>query len=51
MQVDNLFIVKEPLGAFLNNKVNIEIVNMLSVKLGCGHFNERFQHLCKNLHI
>jgi hypothetical protein len=34
MQVDNLLIVKEPLGAFLNKRVNIEIVNMLSVKLG-----------------
>jgi len=51
MQVDNLFIVKEPLWPFLHKKVNIEVVNMLSVRLGCGHFNERLQHLHENLHI
>jgi hypothetical protein len=24
---------------------------MFSIWLGCGHFNERLQHLRKNLHI
>jgi hypothetical protein len=32
-------------------KVNIEVVNMLDVRFRCDHFNKRFQHLCKNLHI
>jgi hypothetical protein len=36
---------------FIDKKINIEIVNMLSIRLGRGHFNERFQHLHKNLHI
>jgi len=51
MQVDNLLTIKQPLGAFLEWGINIEVMNMLSVRLGHGHFNERFQHLRKNLHI
>jgi hypothetical protein len=51
MQVDNIFIIKQPLGMFLDMRVNIKVVNMLNVKLKRGHFNERFQHLHKNLHI
>jgi len=49
--VDNLLTIKQPLGAFLDWRINIEVMNMLSVRLGHGHFNERFQHLHKNLHI
>ncbi len=41
MQVDNLLTVKQPRGAFLDKKVNIKTMNMLSGKLGHGHFNER----------
>jgi hypothetical protein len=26
-------------------------MNMLSIKLGHGHFNKKLQHLYKNLHI
>ncbi len=51
MQVDNLLIIKQPLRTFINKRINIEVVNMLGVKLGRGHFNERLQHLHKNLHI
>ncbi len=51
MQMDNLLIVKQPPRTFLDRKVNIEAMNMLDVKLGRGHFYERFQHLCKNLQI
>ncbi len=51
MQVDNLLIVKQSLGVFLDKKVNIEVVNMFGIRLECGHFNERFQHLRKNLYI
>ncbi len=51
MQVDNLLIVKQPFGAFLDKRVNIKVVNMFGIKLGHGHFKERLQHLCKNLHI
>ncbi len=47
MQMDNLRIVKQPLGAFLDMRVNIEVVNMLDVKLRHGHFNEKLQHLHK----
>jgi hypothetical protein len=36
---------------FLDMKVNVEVVNMLGIKLARGHFNERLQHLHKNLHI
>jgi len=51
MQVDNLLIIKQPLGKFLDRNVNIEAVIMVGVKLVHGHFNERFQHLHNNLHI
>jgi hypothetical protein len=51
MQVDDLFIVKQSPGTFFIKKVNINVVDMFSIRLGCGHFKERLQHLCKNLHI
>jgi hypothetical protein len=51
MQVDNLLIIKQPLGVILDKRVNIETMNMLDVRLWRGHFNEKIQHLCKNLHI
>jgi hypothetical protein len=51
MQVDNLLTIKQPHGMFFNRRVNIETMNMFDIRLGCGHFNERFQHLHKNLHI
>jgi hypothetical protein len=51
MQVDNLLIVKQPPRVFLDRKVNIEAMNMIEIKFKCGHFNERLQYLCKNLHI
>jgi hypothetical protein len=51
MQVDNLLIVKQSLRTFLDMIVNIKVVNMLNVKLKYGHFNKKFWHLCKNLHI
>ncbi len=49
--MDNLLIVKQPLGSFLNRRVNIKAMNMLDIRLGHGHFNKRLKHLCKNLHI
>jgi len=51
MQVDNLFIIKQPLGTFLDRKINIEAVNMVGVKFRHGHFNKKLEHLHKNLHI
>jgi hypothetical protein len=51
MQVDNLLIVKQPLEAFLDKRINIEVVNMFNIRLKHGHFNKKFQHLHKNLHI
>ncbi len=51
MQVDNLLIVKQPPRTFLDKEINIELVNVLGVRLKHGHLNERFQHLRKNLHI
>ncbi len=51
MQVDNILIVKQSLGTFFGRIINIEVVNMFSVKLEHGHFNKKFWHLCKNLHI
>ncbi len=48
---DNLLIVKQPLGVFLDKKVNIESMNMFNVRLGCGNFNKRLWHLHRNLHI
>jgi hypothetical protein len=51
MQVDNLLIIKQPLGTFFDRRVDIKAMNMFGVRLGCGHFNERLQHLRKNLHI
>ncbi len=50
MQVDNLFVVKQPLQMFLDKRINIKAMNMLGVRLGCGYFNERF-NLCENFHI
>jgi len=41
MQVDNLLTIRQPLEVFFERKVNIEVVNMLSIRLGHGHFNER----------
>jgi hypothetical protein len=41
MQVDNLITIKQPFEVFLDKKVNIKVVNMLDVRLGRGHFNER----------
>jgi hypothetical protein len=51
MQVDNILIIKQPLGTFLDREVNSESMNVLGIKLGHGHFNKRLQHLHKNLHI
>ncbi len=51
MEMDNLFIIKQPPWTFLDREVNIKVVNMLNIRLGCGHFNKRLQHLHKNLHI
>jgi hypothetical protein len=31
--------------------VNIIAMNMLDIMFRCGHFNEKLQHLHKNLHI
>jgi hypothetical protein len=42
MQVDNLLTIKQPLGVFIDKKINIEVVNMFGVRFGCGPFNERF---------
>ncbi len=42
MQVDNLLTIKQPLTVFIDKKINIEVVNMCGVKLGRGHFNEKF---------
>jgi hypothetical protein len=41
MQVGNSLIVKQPLGMFLDKRINIEVMNMLSVRLRHGHFNEK----------
>ncbi len=49
--MDNLLISKQPLGAFLDRRINFKAMNMFDIKLGHDHFNERLQHLCKNLHI
>jgi hypothetical protein len=49
--MDNLLIVKQPHGMFLDRRINIEAMNMFGVRLGRDHFNERLQHLRKNLHI
>ncbi len=55
--------IKKKIGAKHKNiiKVNhstlgppngsINLVNMLDVRLRCGHFNKKLQHLHKNLHI
>ncbi len=51
MQMDNLLIVKQPPGMFFDRRVNIKDVNRFGIRLKCGHFNERLQHLHKNFHI
>jgi len=51
MQVVNLLKVKQCLQAFLDKKINVKAMNMFDVKVKCGYFNKRFQHLHENLHI
>ncbi len=41
MQMDNLFIVKQPPRAFFDREVNIKAMKMFGIKLGHGHFNKR----------
>ncbi len=45
MHVDNLLTVKQHARAFLDMRIHIEAMDMLSVKFMDGHLNERFQQL------